>query len=98
MLNIAYKYQNTDAELQYTINGGSTVYIGYTGNTNCSGLTQVTGLSNGDVIEVSTVFTNPLSGSTIACPTGILSCANYFHTMSASTEYIYITVDGTSSC
>jgi hypothetical protein len=93
------RYINTNGDLQYSINSGGTVNIGAL-PTGCSFMTQITGLSSGDIVDFSDANTKFIAGAVgfnAGCPTTGYLC-DYSVTIAGGPNYVYITIKGDQNC
>lgn len=97
-LYVYAKYVNEDVPLQYQINYGTYEVIGLVGTTSCTYIYTITGLTPGDVILFTTYGTTILALDTppASCPNSGFACSQTYNF--TTTDYVYITVDGSVIC
>jgi hypothetical protein len=96
-LFIYAKYVSTSASLAYSVNGGNKVNLGNVGSGTCTFFATITGLSNGDSIEISGVNGESVGGDSTGCPSSAGGCS-YFITISTGANYAYVTINGSIIC
>jgi hypothetical protein len=96
-LYVYAKYQNAEQILQYQVNGGSVIQIGNIDSLTCQYFYTITGLTNGDSIDFTTLSTCVLAQSNSTCPNTGFSCTQNY-VFPGGNQYIYITVDGSNCC
>ena len=96
-VNVFSRYINTEATLQYSINGGSPVSLGIIDSTSCGFIDQISGLLVGDVIRFDGDGGEAVSGSTTGCPTTVNGCYHDY-TVTPGTSNIYLTINGAFVC
>jgi hypothetical protein len=96
------KYINNPSpgELQYSKNSGTPIVIGEISTTSCDYLYTITGLQIGDDIEFSDTSTYVISSSTTTCPSGPggFGCSTSYSVLATGTQYVYLTIDGSTAC
>lgn len=97
-LYVYSKYINSSDELGYSLNGGTYLGIGEITTTNCSYMAVITGLTDGDVIEFTTLLGKTISGNTSTCPSFAGGCLYSYTFTGSGSNFVYITIDGSSNC
>jgi hypothetical protein len=96
------KYINNPSpgELQYSKNSGTPIVIGEISTTSCDYLYTITGLQIGDDIEFSDTSTYVIASSTTTCPSGPggFGCSTSYSVLGTGTQYVYLTIDGSTAC
>jgi hypothetical protein len=96
------KYINNPSpgELQYSLNSGTPSVEGPVTTTSCDYLFTISGLQIGDDIEFTDTSTYTIAGSTTACPSGPagFACLYSYSVLSTGTQYVYLTIDGSTAC
>jgi hypothetical protein len=87
---------NGGGVLQYSVNFGPNIEIGPVPGS-CVFFIALTVLE-GDSIVFSDPFTRTIALSTSVCPTGGFGCEANYSVLSSGTEYVYITIDGSTTC
>jgi hypothetical protein len=92
------KYINSNSNLQYQINSGPIVEIGALAGS-CDQVATIT-CTVGDEITFSDANTAVLASSTTVCPDGPggFGCSLSYSVLSSGTQYVYITIDGSTLC
>ena len=97
-LYVYAKYVNAENVLQYQVNYGTYEVIGNIDSLSCTYIYTITGLQNGDVLEFTTYGTSILALDTppASCPSSGFACSQTYNF--TTTDYVYITVDGSTFC
>ena len=85
---------NSSPQLEYTVNGGSTITLGLVVSSTCALLYNITGLSSGNSIQFSTAQTYAMSGTSgaSACP-AVGGSGTYTYTMVSGENPVSISIN-----
>jgi hypothetical protein len=94
------KYINTvsSGDLQYQVNSGTFVNIGPVSTSSCDFFYQINGLQVGDSVDFTDTNTRAIAGSTSVCPTNASSCNYSYSVLVTGTQYVYLTINGSTAC
>lgn len=94
------KYINSvsPGDLQYQVNSGTFVNIGPVSTTSCDFFYQINGLQVGDSVDFTDTNTRAIAGSTSVCPTNASSCNYSYSVLVTGTQYVYLTINGSTAC
>jgi hypothetical protein len=91
---------NGSGDLMYRINSGADVTFGTISSSDCSYIGQITGLSNGDTVELFEDQGKVIAvdgGFGAGCPTTGFSCGEFFSIVNGA-NYAYCTIDASQIC
>ncbi len=97
-LFIYAKYINSNGNLQYQINSGPIEQLGAL-TTTCDYITSIA-VTVGDEITFSDANTKVIASSTTVCPDGPggFGCSAGYSVLISGTQYVYLTIDGNTTC
>jgi hypothetical protein len=97
-LYVYAKYVNAENVLQYQVNYGTYEVIGNIDSLSCTYIYTITGLVPGDVVYFTTYSGCILALDTppASCPNSGFACSQTYNF--TTTDYVYITVDGSTCC